>query len=276
MCRWIAYNGAPIYIDTLVTRPAHSLVEQSLNTEMNFKADGSLWAVNGDGFGVGWYSEKDEPGLFKDSTPAWSDENLHEICAHVKSPLFMAHIRATTTGAVQRSNSHPFKYKNWLFQHNGHLDKFETIRRDLQVDIAPEIYPALAGTTDSETFFLLALSYGLDKDVKSALQKTIERVRKAYKDNGIEEKFSLSCAIADGKTLYTFLYASGDENKSQYYSTEEACAEDISNDASLIPDNSVVLVSEPLDKLSAKWEEVTENSFLTIRGGKVIVESLMS
>ena len=31
MCRWIAYQGEPIYLDTLVAKPAHSLIAQSLH-----------------------------------------------------------------------------------------------------------------------------------------------------------------------------------------------------------------------------------------------------
>ena len=45
-----------------------------------------------------------------------------------------------STGAVQRTNCHPFKYKNWIFQHNGHIDCFEIIRKDLQMEIAGDYY----------------------------------------------------------------------------------------------------------------------------------------
>ena len=90
MCRWIAYKGKPIFMDELITRPANSLVEQSLNTKMNYYADGSLWTTNGDGFGVGWYNRKPEPGLFKDAMPAWNNENLHEICAQTQAQIFLS------------------------------------------------------------------------------------------------------------------------------------------------------------------------------------------
>ena len=163
MCRWIAYSGQPIFIEQLITLPAHSLVEQSFNTEMNFRSDGSLMSTNGDGFGIGWYAEKPEPGLYKDPRPAWSNSNLRELCKQIRSRIFFAHVRATTTGAVQQSNCHPFKYKNWLFQHNGDVSEFKKIRRDLQMDISPELYPELTGTTDSETFFFWRFLTGCRK-----------------------------------------------------------------------------------------------------------------
>src|SRR5258706_16465105 len=67
MCRWIAYRGEPIPLEHYVTAPAHSLVEQSI------RALESTAATNGDGFGLGWYGEHTEPGLYREVRPAWSD-----------------------------------------------------------------------------------------------------------------------------------------------------------------------------------------------------------
>lgn len=276
MCRWIAYSGQPIFMEQLVTSPAHSLVEQSMNTKMNYGVDGNLWTTNGDGSGIGWYADRDRPGIYKDARPAWNDENLHEICAQVEARIFFAHIRATTTGAVQRSNSHPFKNGKWLFQHNGEVEHFPTVRRDLQIDIAPELYPDLKGTTDSETFFLLALTYGLDKNPKEALQKMVQRVEKACVDNKIDILLNLSCALSDGKTVYTFRYAKGCEPNTQFYSTKQGCIRDFNNECTILPQNSVIVVSEPLDPLSDQWIGVPENSFVTIRDGDVVVEDFMA
>ncbi|MGE0770063.1 MAG: class II glutamine amidotransferase, partial [Hyphomicrobiaceae bacterium] len=70
MCRWIAYSGEPIFIEDFVTVPTQSLVVQS---QASREAKSS---VNGDGFGLGGAGERDEPGIFRDRRPAWSDENL--------------------------------------------------------------------------------------------------------------------------------------------------------------------------------------------------------
>ena len=275
MCRWIAYTGKQIFMDELVTRPAHSLVEQSLDTELNLKADGSLWTTNGDGFGVGWYDQKSEPGLFKDAMPAWNNENLHEICSQTKAHIFMAHIRASTNGKVQRANSHPFKYKNWLFQHNGDVGSFPDIKRALQFDISPELFPYIQGTTDSETCFYLALTYGLETDPKTAIEKTINRLRKAQMDAGKEVSLNLSCTISDGETLYTLRYASENEAiKTQFYSTDMSCLKDLNNACTALPDGGIIFVSEPLDRFDKKWTEVPENSFVSAKDGHVTIEEL--
>jgi predicted glutamine amidotransferase len=90
MCRWLAYSGTPIYLDDIIIKPEHSLIDQSLHSRAG------ATTTNGDGFGLGWYARGDEPGVYKSVQPAWNDSNLHALAEQIKSPLFMAHIRATT------------------------------------------------------------------------------------------------------------------------------------------------------------------------------------
>ena len=275
MCRWIAYNGQPIFIEQLITLPEHSLVEQSMKTEMNFDTYGNLMNTNGDGFGVGWYGRRPKPGLFKEQTPAWSNENLREICHQVRAHIFFAHVRATTTGAVQRTNSHPFKHQNWLFQHNGDVSEFEKIRRDLQFDIAPEFFPEIKGTTDSETFFLLAVTYGLKDDPKLGMQKMVERVKKALDNNNIEKQYlNLSCAISDGEKIYTVRYAYGKPSKTQFYCTNSAIIHGL-DEGEKKQGKNVIVVSEPLDKAHENWTQIPDNSFAIIQKGEVRIETFI-
>lgn len=274
MCRWIAYIGKPIFLDTLVTRPTYSLVEQSLHSKYSFRSDGSILAINGDGFGLGWYMHKEEPGLFKTAEPAWANENINEMCAQIQARIFMAHIRAASAGSIQRTNAHPFKYKNWIFQHNGYLNHFDTLRKDLQFSISSDLFNHLKGTTDSETLFLLALTYGLEKDPKTALERVILRVRKVCHEKDVPFELVMSCALSNGKNLYTMRYASGELVHSQYYSTHADCLKEINENNVAMPPSSVVVVSEPLDQSMEHWKEMPAGSFATIHGGKIHIETL--
>jgi hypothetical protein len=58
---------------------------------------------NGDGTGLGWYGCRSEPALFRSIVPAWGDENLVELAAEIRSPLFLAHVRAGTGTPVQQT-----------------------------------------------------------------------------------------------------------------------------------------------------------------------------
>ena len=52
MCRFLAYQGEPILLETLVATPCRSLIHQSLH------ATEAKTETNGDGFGLGWYGDR--------------------------------------------------------------------------------------------------------------------------------------------------------------------------------------------------------------------------
>jgi predicted glutamine amidotransferase len=130
MCRWLAYSGSPILIEGLLYRPEHSLIDQSRHARMGVDT------TNGDGFGVGWYAPDVElPAVFRSIEPAWNDRNLREVTSHIHSPLFLAHIRASTGTAVQQTNCHPFRNGKWLWVHNGLVRDFHLVKRDLALPV---------------------------------------------------------------------------------------------------------------------------------------------
>ena len=135
MCRWMAYSGSPIPVSELLLKPKHSLIDQSLHSTMG------ATTTNGDGFGLGWYGVGDTPGVFHSTEPAWNDRNLADLAAHLISPLVFAHVRASTGGAIQQTNCHPFRYENWLWMHNGLIREFATVKRDLAFAVDPSLYP---------------------------------------------------------------------------------------------------------------------------------------
>ena len=123
MCRWLAYSGSPILLEELLYKPEHSLIDQSLHSRLGVET------TNGDGFGVGWYgTNADTPAVFHSIEPAWNERNLRELASHVESPLFLAHIRASTGTAVQQTNCHPFRHGRWLWVHNGLINDFAQVK----------------------------------------------------------------------------------------------------------------------------------------------------
>src|SRR5215204_220477 len=171
MCRFLAYSGEPVFMSSLVSAPAHSLVHQSLH------AAEAKTGTNGDGFGLGWYGERPEPGLYREIRPAWSDENLKSLSVQVRSPLFFAHVRASTGTASTRANCHPFAFGRWLFMHNGQIGGYDRLRRRIEAMIPDALYDARLGTTDSEAIFLAALANRLDRDPIGAMMRTLDAVR---------------------------------------------------------------------------------------------------
>lgn len=110
MCRWLACAGTPVLLDTVLHEPVHSLIDRSLHSRTGVET------TNGDGFGVGWYAPDDgTPAVVRDTGPARSDRHLREIADHVRSPLFFAHLRATT-GTLTVAVTHG--QQTWAFRHS--------------------------------------------------------------------------------------------------------------------------------------------------------------
>ena len=157
MCRWLAYSGSPVRLDELLFKPANSLVMQSKHSRLGAET------TNGDGFGVGWYGALPTPGIFRSTEPAWNDSNLRELSSQASAGRVFAHIRASTGSAVQQTNCHPFRHGRWLWMHNGVITDFPIVRRDLALAVDPDLFPLIEGSTDSEVFFMLALTLGLGR-----------------------------------------------------------------------------------------------------------------
>jgi glutamine amidotransferase len=266
MCRWIAYSGGPIYLEELLFKPKHSLIDQSL------AARAGETTTNGDGFGVGWYGTAAMPGLYKGIQPAWSDENLRNLCSQIKSPLFMAHVRATTGTSVQQSNCHPFRYGRWLFQHNGVIKDFSLIKRDLMLAIAPDLFAKVTGSTDSEVMFYLALTFGLESNVIAGVEKMAGFVEEVGRKHGIVDPLQMTLAIMDGRTLYAFRYSSEGRSRTLFHSASIATLREHFPNVRTFSDDARAVVSEPLGALenaSSIWVEVPESSALIVAEGAV-------
>ncbi len=265
MCRWLAYSGAPIHLDEVVLKPDHSIIDQSLHARQG------ATETNGDGFGVGWYGKRDTPGVFKDIRPAWNDTNLHALAAQIESHLFFAHIRAATGTAIQRTNCHPFQYRNWLFVHNGTVREYEKVKRDLMFAISPELFTEIKGTSDSEVLFYLALTFGMAEDVHRGIARMAGFVEEIGERYGIEHPLQMTLGISDGEHLYGFRYSSERGSRTLYYSNSIEAIKEIAPEADKFSADARAVVSEPLSDLEGVWIPLEEASFLTVHKGDVQV-----
>ena len=269
MCRWIAYTGPDVRLDELLVKPERSLLLQSRH------ARESTFAINADGFGVGWYTDVgNEPGTYHETRPAWNDENLSSLAAHLSSPLFLAHIRAATS-AVSRMNCHPFKAGRWLFQHNGAIGGFDQLRSELDASIDPAVYAAMKGCTDSETMFGLCLTEGLLEDPGGSIGRMIARVEAARAAHGVTDPFNMTVATTDGQTLYAARYGSDGDGPSLYHSASGAALASLNNRLESIESAATIIVSEPLDGVQEEWVLVPPRSLVTAVGADVEISPLI-
>jgi predicted glutamine amidotransferase len=265
MCRWLAYSGSPVLLEELLYGPKNSLIVQSLHSRLGAEE------TNGDGFGIGWYGAQERPALFHSIEPAWNDRNLRELAGHIRAGIVFAHIRASTGSPVQQTNCHPFRHGRWLWMHNGLINDFHTVKRDLVLAIDPEFYPEIEGTTDSETLFHLALTFGLAEDPPAAVQRAIGLVETVGRRHGVEFPFQGTIATTDGECIWAFRYSSEGKSRSLFFSTDVRALRAMYPENELfqkVDDESRLVVSEPLGELEGVWNEVPESSWGVIQPGQ--------
>ena len=256
MCRLAAYIGAEIPLENIIIKPGHSLLEQSQD------AREAKMTVNGDGFGIAWYDNNNQLGVYKDVLPAWADANLLSICKMVKSHVFIAHIRASTFGATSRENCHPFAFENWSFAHNGGIGEFALIRREVENLLGNKYYAARRGYTDSELFFLLMLTNGLEENVVHSLEKTISQVSELVERyNAFGSPIRLTCTFSNGEKIFGFRYASDNKSPSLYVSNQ-------------LDNGGYALASEPLHGDGTEWQKVRPGYLVELADGVTKIQSL--
>lgn len=244
MCRFVAYLGRPIFLDELVCAPQHSLVRQSL------RADQAKTVTNGDGFGVGWYGERPQPGIYREVMPAWSDENLLALCASVRSGLFFAHVRAATGTSIARQNCHPFHHGRYMFMHNGQIGGYAQVRRSLEAQLHDTFYAARRGATDSELLFLLALQeIEAGREVSDAMQTVLNNTLSLMRAMGIDAPLRFAAALSDGESVHAFRFSSDDKPPTLYVRQHG---------------DGAIVASEPLEDCSQGWEPLAAGTVLKV------------
>ena len=215
MCRFLAYRGEPIFLADLVCAPAHSLVHQSLH------AAEAKTGTNGDGFGIGWYGERPEPGIYREVRPAWSDENLRSLCDQVRSGLFFAHVRASTGTSTTRANCHPFAHGRHLFMHNGQIGGYARIKRRLEALIPDELYDApprhhgFGGDLPARRW-----PTAWRTNPVAAMARTLKQVRGLMDEAGIDEPLRFTAAFTDGESLWAYRWACDGKPPTLYFREE--------------------------------------------------------
>ena len=265
MCRWMAYSGSPVRLEELLYEPKHSLIDQSLHSTMGAET------TNGDGFGVGWYGVGETPATYHSIEPAWNERNLRDLAAHVESGLVFAHIRASSGSPVQQTNCHPFRHGRWLWMHNGLIAEFHAVKRELVLAVDPSLYSSIEGSTDSEVFFYLALTLGLEDDPPGAVERAVGLIEDLGRRAGVVHPIQMTVATSDGSSVWGFRYSSEGRSRTLFYSTRVDTLREQHPEVEIlqrISDESRLVVSEPLGDLVGAWNEVPESHYGVVQAGQ--------
>lgn len=276
MCRFVFYQGSPIFLSELLTEPDHSLINQS------FGAREREEPLNGDGFGVAWFAEDShQPALFRSVSPAWSNQNLLELARVVRSPCILAHVRAATQGTVSENNCHPFRRGRLVFMHNGDIGGFDRLRRPLLTRLSDSAFDGIKGRTDSEHFLALIQDALAEQDddpspvvLLDALKIALDTVRELTATFAPHELTYLNAVLTDGDSAVVCRYTDDDPDRAESLYLNQGrrfvCEDGICHMLEPGEGGGTLLVaSEPLST-EPGWEMIEPNTALLIQDGEVI------
>lgn len=110
------------------------------------------------GWGVGFY-QGDEILLKRRPIDDREVISVAEMTRGLRADALVAHVRMATVGASRTENTHPFRYRQWLFAHTGTVESFATLRGRLLDSLPQFLQRDVRGETDSELLFHLFLSF---------------------------------------------------------------------------------------------------------------------
>ncbi|KAI9219300.1 nucleophile aminohydrolase [Blastocladiella britannica] len=281
MCRWICYKAkSPVLLAELLTRPQHSIINQSF--ECRLRLD-EVRPLNADGFGVGWYDPqepREPPCIFTSVLPAWSNPNLNRLSNKIKANLVFCHVRAASPGfPISEANCHPWSFGQLMWQHNGYISGFNKIKRKLQARIPDDIFHAVHGNTDSEWSFALFLSMLSDPsksefchyELKDALMRTIAIINELLAAAGVVDSPSLlNFAVTDGQSILCTRYTNTTKREaaSLYWSSGSKFTTDADGQYHMVREGKreeiVVVSSEPLTFNKSDWCKVPDNTCIVV------------
>ena len=154
--------------------------------------------------------------------------------------------------------------------HNGAIRGFHEVKRDLVMAVDPSLYPDIEGSTDSETLFFLALTFGLNDDPFAAVARAVGLVEKVGREHGVEYPVQMTVATTNGDSVWAFRYSSEGKSRSLFFSTDVSTLRQLHPEVEMLRglgEETRLVVSEPLGDLPGAWNEVPESSAGVVRPG---------
>ena len=110
------------------------------------------------GWGLGFY-QGGEVLIRRRPIDERPELDVASLAADVRADLLLGHVRHATVGALRTENTHPFRYRQWLFAQTGTVYDFEQVRERLVGSVPEFLRSGIRGETDAEVVFHVFLSF---------------------------------------------------------------------------------------------------------------------
>ncbi len=164
-----------------------------------------------DAYGFGHYSGGSVL-LGKRPTGAPAALSLPELVGKLDSEALLVHARRATVGKAKDENTQPFRYRRWLFAHDGTIEGFDRVRPKLLAGLPDFLRRNLMGETDSEHAFLWFLKMlkddgridDLDLDAQvagRALARTVKQIESWCREVAEQRPSRLTFVATNGRIM---------------------------------------------------------------------------
>src|SRR5580704_8542095 len=142
------------------------------------------------GWGMGFY-QGGEVLMRRRPIDERAEIDIAKLAADVRADLVVGHVRHATIGPLRTENTHPFRYRQWLFAQTGTVTEFDQVRERLVASVPEFLRGGIRGDTDAEVLFHVFLSFLHDAGRLNDGAVAAELVREALRS---------SLAVVDGMT----------------------------------------------------------------------------
>jgi glutamine amidotransferase len=164
-----------------------------------------------DAYGFGHYSGGSVL-LGKRPTGAPVALALPELVGRVDSEAVLVHARRATIGKAKDENTQPFRFRRWLFAHDGTIESFDAVKPKLLAGLPDFLRRNITGDTDSEHAFMWFLKLlrdegrldDLDADaqlVGRALARTVCQIDAWCREAGAQRPSRLTFIATNGRSM---------------------------------------------------------------------------
>jgi len=164
-----------------------------------------------DAYGFGYYTSADVL-LGKRPTGAPAPLDLAQLVGEVESDVLLAHARYRTLGNHKEENTQPFRFRRWLFAHDGTVEGFAEVKPALIASLPDFLRRNLEGDTDSEHAFMVFLRHlreqgqlddlDLPAEVAAdALARTVREIDAWCRAAGCQKPSTLDFVATNGRIL---------------------------------------------------------------------------
>ncbi|HOX46663.1 MAG TPA: class II glutamine amidotransferase [Myxococcota bacterium] len=216
-----------------------------------------------DGVGMGYF-QADEP-LLKKRPAEKAKVDWDSLFQGVHATTALAHVRRGTVGGWHEANTHPFRFRRWLFAQLGHLPRVEANRAKVLSELPPFLARNVRGETDSEVAFHMFLHLLFRDGTLNDLTLAPERLAAYLRELGqaIDGQTAFALCATNGQIMATV-----HRGLAMHYSLREGIPE-----CDLHPDDDpqqqhgrfkgVMLGAEMVDP-GHQWREVPDGSLITV------------